>query len=134
MLVEGLNAIQRIAERKIIEAYKKGEFDNLPGKGKPLDLKSDSHIPEELRTAYKILKNANVLPPEIELAKEIQNIEALLSSITDDRERYEKMKILNRKIMRFNLMRKSPIPLEREQFYYKKLIEKNSSTELKHEE
>lgn len=133
MLFEGLSAIQRIAERKIIEAYKKGEFDNLPGKGKPLNLEPDSHIPEELRTAYKILKNANVLPPEIELAKEIQSIESFLSSITDDNERYKKIEILNRKIMKFNLMKKSPIPLEREQFYYKKLIEKNSPAELKRE-
>ncbi|MDY6854871.1 MAG: DnaJ family domain-containing protein [Thermodesulfobacteriota bacterium] len=133
MLLDGLSAIQRIAERKIIEAYKKGEFDNLSGKGKPLNLESDSRIPEELRTAYKILKNANVLPPEVELAKKIQSIEALLSSITDDRERYEKIKILNMKIMEFNLMRKGPIPLGKEQFYYKKLIEKNYSTKLKHE-
>ena len=108
------------------DMYENGEFDNLSGKGEPLSLEDDSHIPEELRVAYKILKNANVLPPEIELAKDIQSIESLLSSITDEGERYQQIKILNNKIMKFNLMRNSAIPLEKQQFYYKKLVKRFS--------
>ena len=121
-----MDVFQRIAERKIIEAQENGEFDNLSGKGEPLSLEDDSHIPEELRVAYKILKNAKVLPPEIELAKDIQSIESLLSSITDEGERYQQIKILNDKIMKFNLMRNSAIPLEKQQFYYKKLVKRFS--------
>ena len=48
-----------------------GEFDNLEGQGQPLKLEDDSHIPPELRMAYKILKNADCLPPELELRQEI---------------------------------------------------------------
>ena len=51
-----------IAEQKIQEALRNGEFDDLPGKGEPLHLEDESGIPEELRLAYKILKNADCLP------------------------------------------------------------------------
>jgi hypothetical protein len=55
-----------IAEGKIREAVLNGEFDNLPNKGKPLSLDDMAHIPEELRAGYTILKNAGVLPEEME--------------------------------------------------------------------
>lgn len=51
------------AERHIIEAQRKGEFDNLPGRGEPLILDDDSHVPAELRAGYRLLKNAGCLPP-----------------------------------------------------------------------
>lgn len=50
------------AERHIIEAQRKGEFDNLPGRGEPLILDDDSHVPAELRAGYRLLKNAGCLP------------------------------------------------------------------------
>lgn len=50
------------AERHIIEAQRKGEFDNLPGRGEPLILDDDSHVPAELRAGYRLLKNADCLP------------------------------------------------------------------------
>lgn len=49
------------AERHIIEAQRKGEFDNLPGRGEPLILDDDSHVPAELRAGYRLLKNAGCL-------------------------------------------------------------------------
>ena len=50
------------AERHIIDAQSKGEFDNLPGTGEPLTLDDDSHVPPELRAGYRLLKNAGCLP------------------------------------------------------------------------
>ncbi len=50
------------AERHIIEAQRKGEFDNLHGRGEPLILDDDSHVPAELRAGYRLLKNAGCLP------------------------------------------------------------------------
>ena len=61
----------KIIEERIRAAQKKGVFENLEGSGKPLNLEDDRHIPEDLRLAHKILKNADCLPPEIELKKEI---------------------------------------------------------------
>ncbi len=61
-----------IAERKIQEAMADGAFDNLPGKGLPLDLDPDAGTPPELRAAHRILKNANVVPDWIQLDKDLR--------------------------------------------------------------
>ena len=61
--------VEKIAERRIVEAMEHGEFDNLPGAGRPLNLDDDAGIPESLRMAYRVMKNAGVLPPEIDLRR-----------------------------------------------------------------
>jgi hypothetical protein len=66
-----------IAEEKIAEAIARGEFDNLPGAGRPLNLDDDALIPEELRLAYRILKNAGYVPPELETLNEIAQLERI---------------------------------------------------------
>jgi hypothetical protein len=101
-----------------------GEFENLPGKGKPIPIEDDSHVPEDLRLAYKLLKNADCLPPELLEKKEILQMEDMLASVPDEKERYKLIKKINFKIMKLNVMgRKSPL-LEEKQIYYKKLIDK----------
>jgi len=55
-----------IAERKIAEAAAQGEFDELPGAGKPLDLAEDPLVPEDQRMANRILRNAGFAPREVE--------------------------------------------------------------------
>ncbi len=57
---------EQLAERRIQQAIKEGQFDDLPGKGKPLQLDDDSMVPESLRMGYRVLKNAGYLPPELE--------------------------------------------------------------------
>ena len=47
-----------LAEQKISEAISRGELDDLPGCGKPLDLDDDALVPEEMRLVCRILKNA----------------------------------------------------------------------------
>ena len=114
----------KIVEQRIKKAIERGEFDNLQGQGEPLNLEDDSNVPEELRLAYRILKNADCLPPELELKKEIRKMEDLLENIPDEREKYLQMKKINYKIMQLNMMgHKSPF-FEEQQIYYKKLIEK----------
>jgi len=117
-------AFQKIVEKRIREAQENGEFDNLPGRGEPMNLEDDSHIPEELRLTYKILKNANCLPPELQLRKEIRQMEDMLDQIPDEKEKYRQMKKINYKIMQLNMMGKnSPLLAERE-IYYEKLVDK----------
>jgi hypothetical protein len=58
-----LSYFWRIAEERILDAQRAGAFDDLPGKGKPLQLEDVSWVPEDLRIGYHILKNAHVLPP-----------------------------------------------------------------------
>jgi len=114
---------EKIVEERIKQAQKKGEFDNLKGAGKPLPKEDLSHIPEELRLAYRILKNADCLPPEIELKKEIRQTESLLAEITDVQEKYRTMKKLNFLIMKLNTLRKGAVHFEVPQKYEGALLD-----------
>lgn len=73
-----------IAERRIREAQERGDFDDLPGTGVPLELDDDALVPEDLRVAYRILKNAGLLPPQLEPHREIREIEGLLQQVEDE--------------------------------------------------
>ena len=116
--------MERIAEERIREALSRGEFDDLPGQGKPLKLDDDRHIPDDLRMAYKVLKNADCLPPELELRKEIKSAEQLLDAMTDEGEKYRQLKKLNYLIMKFNAMRKGSVKWEEQQRYCEKIVDR----------
>ena len=73
-----------IAEERIRDAIRAGAFNDLPGAGRPLALDDETLIPEELRIAYRILKNAGCLPPEIETRKEAATLRKLVAAATDD--------------------------------------------------
>ena len=73
----------KIVEERIRRAQRNGAFDDLPGSGQPIRYENDHLVPEELRLAYKILKNADCLPPEVEIKKEIRKTEDLLAGIED---------------------------------------------------
>ena len=114
----------KIIEERIRKAQEKGAFDNLEGAGKPLNLEDDSHIAEDLRLAHKILKNANCLPPEIELKKEIARTEDLLSGMKDTAQKHRTLKKLNYLIMKLNAVRDTSIELEIPQHYSLKLVDR----------
>lgn len=116
--------MDKLADERIREAMKRGEFDNLPGRGRRLPMEDDQHIPEDLRLAYKILKNADCVPPEIQLRNEIRTTEELLAGITDTREKYRQIKKLNYLIMKLNLSRKVSPMLEENQRYYARVLDK----------
>lgn len=78
---------QKIAEQRIQDALERGEFDNLSGAGKPLELDTNPFVPTELRMAYKVLKNAGVVPQEVETHNEIRSLEAMLADMEDEAER-----------------------------------------------
>lgn len=90
-----MSAWDVIAERRISEAQARGELDNLPGAGAPLTLDDDALVPEDLRVAYRILKNAGLLPPQLEPCREIREIEALLLQVDDDGARTRLMARIN---------------------------------------
>ena len=119
-------AIERLAEERIREAMDRGEFDDLPGRGEPLELENDSHLPEDLRIAYKILKNADCLPPELQLRKEIHTTQQLLAGIMDTQKKYKQLQKLNFLIMKLHMMRRVSPLLEENQRYYAKVAEKMS--------
>ncbi len=117
-------ALERIAEERIREAIQRGEFENLPGSGKPLKFDDELHIPDDLRMAYKVLKNADCLPPELELKKEIRTAEDLLSELKDESEKYRQIKKINYLIMKLNTLRQGSVQWEEQQRYYEEVVEK----------
>lgn len=69
-----------LAEQRIQEAMRNGEFQDLPGHGKPIVLEDLSGVPEELRMSFKIMKNSGLVPEEISLRAECVTLEGLLAA------------------------------------------------------
>ncbi|MDR3561137.1 MAG: DUF1992 domain-containing protein [Negativicutes bacterium] len=76
--------IRKMAEQKILDAIERGELDNLPGKGRPLDLDDMRGVPPALRMEYRVLKNAGLLPEELTVQKEITALEKLIEACRDN--------------------------------------------------
>ena len=79
--------LDALAEARIEEAIAAGAFDDLPGAGRPLKLDDDRFVPVELRAAYRILKQAGFVPPEVEARRELAALSALLATLDDASER-----------------------------------------------
>ena len=119
-----LEAIRLIAERKISEAIQQGLLDAQGWRNRPLPMGNDHLVPEELRMAHKILKNAGYLPPEIETKKEIQQIEDLLAACEDEYIRVKQIKKLNYLVMKLNIMKGDAVNIESQEEYYRKIVER----------
>jgi hypothetical protein len=81
-----VDIFSQLAEGRIAEAMAKGEFDCLPGTGKPLPRDDYRLMSPQLRMAYRILKNAGIVPTEVALRKEIADIETLLQALPPGQE------------------------------------------------
>lgn len=81
--------LDQMAERAIDRARERGELDDLPNRGRPLQLDDDSMVPPELRAAYRLLRNAGYLPEEVRLRREIHDAEQLLREARTEEERAE---------------------------------------------
>lgn len=118
-----MDILSTIAERKIREAMARGELDNLSGAGQPLAMDEDlSGVPEEVRMAYKILKNAGFVPPEVELRKEIVSLREMLGQLEDDEQARILRRQLDFKLLKLNMMRKRPLDLDEFPEYRDKVI------------
>jgi hypothetical protein len=95
---------EKLIEEKIKEAIEKGEFDNLPGKGKPIDLSAYFSTPEDVRLAYSVLKSAGCLPQEAELQKEIESLKERLARCNTEDECHSISREIESKMLKLNLM------------------------------
>jgi hypothetical protein len=91
-------------EQIIREAMARGEFNNLPGEGKPMDLSSYFNTPEEVRKAYSVLKSAGILPQEAELLQAIAALKEKAGNTKVYAERARLLKKVEQKRLEFNLM------------------------------
>jgi len=110
------------AERRIAQAREEGQFDNLPGAGRPLRLEDDSNVPQELRMAYKILRNAGYVPPEVADRKEVSTLLDLLEHCEDGAEKIRQMQKLDVILMRMNSRRERSVAITEHDPYYEKVV------------
>jgi len=118
-----MHLFDRIVEARIQEAIERGELRDLPGEGKPLQLDDNSAVPETLRAAYRLLKNAGYLPPELHLRKELREAEQLLHQLPEG-ERCRARVRLELLQLRLAASRRQPINLLLEDRYRERLLEK----------
>jgi hypothetical protein len=97
-------SFDRIVEALIQEAMARGEFENLSGQGKPIDLTDYFNTPADIRVAQAMLKNADIPPVQLELLQEIVTLKERLSSSTDELQTAHCRKILADKQLQFNLL------------------------------
>ncbi len=118
---------EKIVEARIKKAQKEGVFNELQGTGTPIVFEDDYHIPEDLKLAHKILKNADCLPPEVEVRKDIRQTEDLLSDLKDTKQQYRVLKKLNFLIMKLNALRDSNVSFDMPQQYMDTVAERMAS-------
>jgi uncharacterized protein YydD (DUF2326 family) len=110
-----------ITEQRIRDALARGEFDNLPGQGQPLELDDDSLIPEDQRLAYRILKNAGYVPEEVENRREIASLQQELPQLNGEG-RAEALRRLHFLMSKVGAVRGRSLQVEAA--YYERLVEK----------
>src|SRR5947209_5491783 len=90
-------------EKMIQEAMARGDFDNLKGKGKPIDLSAYFATPEDLRMAHSILKSNKFVPEEVDLLREIADLKQQIAACEDDDKRGELVRRLNHRSLAYSI-------------------------------
>lgn len=126
-----MDSLAFIAEQKILKAMEERDLNSPKWKNKPLPLEDDHLVPEDLKIAYKMLKNSGYLPPELEERKEIKQIEDLIASTEDEHERLKQMKKLNVLLMKVEEKRAFRSNIATQDDYYRKVVEKISVKKTK---
>jgi len=122
-----MDILAKIAEQRIREAMERGEFDNLPLHGQPLKLDDLTSVPEHLRMGYTILKNAGVLPEEMQLKKEMVSLKTLLDACYNEAEKQTLQQKMNEKVLRYNMMMEKQLYKPTYQQYRAKILKKLGS-------
>ncbi len=91
-------------EEQLRKAVEAGEFDNLEGAGKPLDLDGYFNTPEDLRVGYSVLKSSKFVPEEVDRLKEIGELKERIRNCADEAQKKNLTKILNEKQLAFDLI------------------------------
>ena len=126
-----IQALYQIAEQRIAKAIEEGTLNIDGWKNKPLPLNEDSFVPDDLKMAYKILKNSGYVPPEIETRKEIQKLEDLIVKTEDSHQRVKQMKKLDLLMRKIDAQRSRPSSIEHDDAYFRKIVEKIDSSKDK---
>ena len=102
-------SLEKFIDEQIKKAIAEGDFINLPGSGKPIDLRAYFETPEDLRMCFSILKQGNFVPEEVELLKEIEGLRNERAACAEEGRRAELNKAINEKMLIFRtLMERRP--------------------------
>ncbi len=77
-------SLEKLLDEQIRKAIENGEFDDLEGAGKPLDLDAYFAAPADVRAGWSLLKNNDFVPEEVGLLKEIADLRDRLKCCRDD--------------------------------------------------
>lgn len=122
-----MDLIDQLAEQHIEQAIVRGELDNLPGTGTPMELDDNFFVPETLKVAYRILKNAGYVPPEVGVYTQITQIEALIGYLEPGETRTDAIKKLSLLRTKLGLARGEFLDVS--SGYYQSLTEKLDRSE-----
>lgn len=117
-----MHVFDELVEARIQESLERGDFDNLPDAGRRLDLEEDPFIPDDMRLACRILKNAGYIPPEMELRRDISDVESELANSEDAASRRRSMKKLELLYMKMDESRQRQASMVLQQEYYDRII------------
>ena len=98
-------SIEKLIEKKIREAMENGEFDNLAGSGQPIDLSDYFATPEDFRLGHKLLKDAKIIPEELELLREAETLKAELARCSTEDEKRKIRRAIDEKLLKYNLLK-----------------------------
>lgn len=99
-----MDALAWIGEQRIREAIARGEFDDLPCRGRPLALEDLSLVREELRAGYLLLRGAGFAPEELELRRDCLQLRDLLRACSSPARAGELRERLRRAELRLTLL------------------------------
>ena len=116
-----MKILAELAERAIQEAQSRGEFEGLSGQGMPLRAETDPFMPEALRMAYKVLKNAGYVPEEIQAQREIRSLIECLERETDESRRMRQIQKVQLFLARASL-RHGGLLQEENEAYFRKVV------------
>lgn len=119
-----IDALHRIAEQRIAKAIEEGSLKIEGWRNRPLPLEDNSFVPDDLKMAYKVLKNSGYLPPEVETRKEIQKLEDLILKTEESHLRVKQIKKLDVLMRKIDAQRSRPSSIEHDDAYYRKIVEK----------
>ena len=94
----------RSVEEQIQKALAEGAFDDLPGKGRPLNLEAYFQAPEHLRMGYSILKSGEFVPEEVQMFKDIDDLKTQLKSASDEEQKNHLRKQIREKTMNLTML------------------------------
>ena len=115
-------ALDRIAEERIAAAIERGELSDLPGQGTPLILDDDALIPETLRMAYRILRNAGLVPPEVETLRAIRDLERVIEDLSEPEPRSRALRKLQLLRLRLETSGRPGNMMHAGSYYSRKLL------------